>query len=225
MDGERKPNNCLATVILLLIVTVLITVAVFMFFFINHSDMPDIDEFLSEIEKTERTIANNSTLSDIIKIQTDISGSTVFYMVLTNADLTALSNDMVDSSENIPLEDILFNCNADKTIDITTKITDLTIFADSPEIPSIVKSLLALANGKRIYTTISIIHLGGNNFDITIKDIAIEKLNLPFISKIFQPLTDNIGTLIKGQLDAIDNFELQDFLVEENQISFTGYLK
>ncbi len=176
----------------------------------------------SGVEDSERTTDNNSSITDVIKIQTDKGGTSRISIVLTNADLTALANDTVDSNDNIPFEDLLFNCNSDKTIDVTGVVTDLSIYADSPDVPALIGALLSSANGKRIYATVYINYIGGNEFDIDIQNVKIEKFTLPIIQSLFDPMTNDIAQMLEDQLDAQENFEMQDFEIKENQLSFSG---
>jgi hypothetical protein len=184
--------------------------------------MPDVDEFIAEVESSERTTDNNSSITDIIDIRAKEGGVSEITITLTNADLTALANDVVDSNPDIPIESLLFNCNDDETIDVTGVVTDLTIYADSPDIPGFVKALLGTANGKRIYATVYINHVGGNDFDIDITDVKIEKLNIPMVESIFEPMSNDIARMLKDQLDAQENFVMNEFEIEEDQLRFSG---
>ena len=74
----------------------------------------------------------------------------------------------------------------------------------------------------RIYATVFIDYAGNNEFDIVIEDVRLEKLNIPFVELIFTPMTDNISQMLTDQLEAIGNFDLQDFSVEENYLEFSG---
>lgn len=222
MNNSGKTHGCLIAVIVFLFIIILALAAVFFIFFIDRSDMPDINEFIAEVENSERTTDNNSSITDVIKIQTEAGGVSELTIILTNADLTALANDTVDSNQNIPIEDLLFNCNADETIDVTGVVTDLTVYADSSDIPGFIKSLLGTVNGKRIYATVYIDYLGGNEFDIDITDVKIEKMNIPMIQVIFEPMANDIAQMLKDQLDAQENFILKDFRVVEDQLTFTG---
>ena len=222
MNNSGKSHGCLIAIIVVLVLIIIVLAAVFVLVFLNKPDMPDIDEFISEVESTERTTDNDSSITDIINIQPDGGGVSEIIIELTNADLTALANDMVDSSEDIPIEDVLFNCNADETIDVTAVVTDLTVFADNPDIPGFVKSLLGTANGKRLYATVYIDYLGDNDFDIRIENIMIEKMNIPFVESIFAPMADNIEDTLKDQIESNENFELTDFNVLEDKIILKG---
>ncbi len=224
MNNSGKTNGCLIAIIIFLLIIILLGAAIFFIFFFDRSDMPDVSEFISEVENSERTTDNNSSITDVINIQSDESGVSEIAITLTNADLTALANDTVDSNDNIPLKDLLFNCNEDETIDVTGVVTDLTIYADNSEIPGIIKSLLGTVNGKRLYATVYINHLGGNEFDIDITDVKIEKLNIPMVESIFEPMTNDIANMLKDQLDAQENFELQEFQIEEDQLIFSGII-
>ncbi|MCK5811259.1 MAG: hypothetical protein KAG94_00030 [Clostridiales bacterium] len=224
MNNSGKTNGCLIAVIVTLIIFIIAAAAVYFVFFLDRSEMPDVKEFISEVEASERTTDNNSSITDVIKIQTDKGGSSKINIVLTNADLTALANDTVDSNDNIPFEDLLFNCNSDKTIDVTGVVTDLSVYVDSPDVPALIGTLLSSANGKRIYATIYINYIGGNEFDIDIQNIKIGKMTLPIIQSIFDPMTNDIADMLKDQLDTQENFEMQDFIIEENQLSFSGII-
>lgn len=219
--NNRGNSGCLIAVIVFLVVVILLGAAVAFFLFRNRSDMPDIDEFLSEVENSERTTDNNGSITDKIQMQLE-GGTTEFTLKLTNADLTALANDTIESNDEIPLEDVLLNCNADDTIDITAVLTDLTVVSDNPDVPGIVKSILGGLKNKRIYATVYIEYIGNNEFDIRMEDIKIGKLNVPFVTAIFDPMADEIEDMLNDQLDSIDNFEMQDFSVEENYLQFSG---
>lgn len=221
--NKRGNSGCLIAVIVFLVLVILAGALVFFFLFRNRSDMPDIDEFLSEVENSERTTDNNSSITDKIQIQLD-GGTTEFTFKLTNADLTALANDTVDSNDDIPLEDVLLNCNADQTVDVTAVLTDFNMITENPDIPAIAKSLLKGLENKRIYATIFIDYTGNNEFDIEIEDIKIGKLNIPFMKVIFTPMTDNISRMLTDQLEAAGNFELQEFSIEENYLEFSGII-
>ncbi len=224
MNNSGKTNGCLIAVIVALIIFIIAAATVYFIFFNNRLDMPDVNEFLSEVENSERTTDNNSSITDVINIQTDKGGSSKINIVLTNADLTALANDTVDSNDNIPFEDLLFNCNSDKTIDVTGVVTDLSVYVDNPDVPALIGTLLSSANGKRIYATIYINYIGGNEFDIDIQNVKIGKMTLPIIQSIFDPMTNNIADMLKDQLDTQENFEMQDFEIAENQLSFSGII-
>ncbi len=225
MNNSGKTSGCLLAVIIFLIVVIIAMAAVFFIFFLNKSGIPDVDEFISEVESSERTTDNNSSIIDIIKIESKESGVSEISIFLTNADLTALVNDTVDSNKDIPFEDLLINCNADETIDVTGVVTDLSLYADAADIPPIVKSLITSANGKRIYITLYITHIGGSEFDIDIQAIKIGKVNIPIMQSILDPMTDNIAQMLKDQIDSQENFELKNFKIEENQLSFIGIIK
>ena len=218
---KRGNSGCLIAVIIFLVLIILAGAAVFFFLFRNRSDMPDIEEFLAEVENSERTTDNNSSITDNIKIQMD-GGSTEFTFKMTNADLTALANDTMDSNDDIPLKDILLNCNEDHTIDVTAVLTDFAVLTDNPDIPGIARILLGGLENKRIYATVFIDYTGNNEFDIDIVDIKIGKLNIPFVELIFTPMTEDISDMLEDQLDAVGNFDLQKFSVEENYLEFSG---
>ena len=222
MNNSGKTNGCLIAVIVALVIFIIAAAAVYFIFFNDRSEMPNVKEFISEVENSERTTDNNSSITDVIKIQTDKGGTSRISIVLTNADLTALANNTVDSNGNIPFEDLLFNCNSDKTIDVTGVVTDLSIYVDNPDVPALIGALLSSANGKRIYATVYINYIGGNEFDIDIQNVKIGKMTLPIIQSIFDPMTNNIAQLLEDQLDAQENFEMQDFEIKENQLSFSG---
>jgi len=222
MNNSGKTNGCLIAVIVALVIFIIAAAAIYFIFFNDSSEMPNVKEFISEVENSERTTDNNSSITDVIKIQTDKGGTSRINIVLTNADLTALANDTVDSNDNIPFEDLLFNCNSDKTIDVTGVVTDLSIYVDNPDVPALIGALLSSANGKRIYATVYINYIGGNEFDIDIQNVKIEKMTLPIIQSIFDPITNNIAQMLKDQLDTQENFEMQDFEIKENQLSFSG---
>ncbi|MDX1357567.1 MAG: hypothetical protein R3232_01925 [Clostridia bacterium] len=222
MNNSGKANGCLIAVIVFLAFIILLMAAVFFIFFLGRSDMPDVDEFIAEVESSERTTDNNSSITDIINIRADEGGVSEITITLTNADLTALANDVVDSNPDIPIESLLFNCNADETIDITGVVTDLTVYADSPDIPGFVKALLGTANGKRLYATVYINHISGNEFDIDIVDVRIEKLNIPMVESIFEPMSNDIAQMLMDQLDAQENFVLKEFTINENELSLRG---
>ncbi|MCD6321845.1 MAG: hypothetical protein J7L77_02350 [Clostridiales bacterium] len=224
MNNSGKTNGCLIAVIVTLIVLVLVVTTIYFIFFLDRSEMPDVKEFISEVENSERTTDNNSSITDVIKFQTDKGESSKINIVLTNADLTALANDTVDSNDNIPFKDLLFNCNSDKTIDVTGVVTDLSIYADNPDVPRIISTLLSSANGKRIYATIYINYIGENEFDIDLQNVKIEKMTVPIIQSIFDPMTNDIAKMLKDQLDSQENFEMQNFIIEENQLSFSGII-
>ncbi len=219
--NKRGSSGLLIALIVFLVLVVLAGAVVFFFLLRSRSDMPDIGEFLSEIENSERTTNNNNSITDNIKIQIN-GGSSEFTFKLTNADLTALANDTVDSNDNLPLEDVLLNCNDDHTIDVTAVITDLNVFTDNQDVPAIAKTILKSLEDKRIYATVFIDYAGNNEFDIVIEDVRLEKLNIPFVELIFTPMTDNISQMLTDQLEAIGNFDLQDFSVEENYLEFSG---
>lgn len=222
MNKSGKTNGCLIAVLVVLVIFIIALVTIYFVFFNDRSEMPDVKEFISEIEDSERTTDNNSSITDVIKIQTDKGGTSKISIVLTNADLTALANDTVDSNDNIPFEDLLFNCNSDKTIDVTGVVTDLSIYVDNPDIPALIGALLSSANGKRIYATVYINYIGGNEFDIDIQDVKIEKMTIPIIQSIFDPMTNDIAQMLQDQLDSQENFEMQDFEIIEDQLSFSG---
>jgi len=222
MNNSGKTSGCLIAIIIFLLIIILLAAAIFFIFFMDRPDSPDINEFISEVENSERTTDNNSSITDVINIRSEEGGVSELTITLTNADLTALANDTVDSNSNIPIEDLLFNCNADETIDVTGVVTDLTIYADSPDIPGILKRLLGTANGKRLFATIYINHMGGNEFDIQITDVRVEKLNIPMVQSIFEPMANDIEDMLKDQLDSQESFVLQEFQIEENQLSFSG---
>jgi len=224
MNNSGKASGCLIAVLITLLVVILAAAAVYFIFFVDRSDMPDVSEFISEIEKTDRTTDNNSSITDIIKIRPDTGVSSKVSITLTNSDLTALANDTVDSNDSIPFEDLLFNCNEDETIDVTGVLTDLSVYVDNADVPGFVKLLLSSAEGKRVYATIFISYIGNNEFDIDIESIKIEKFNIPMIESIFEPMTDNIDDMLKQQLDSNANFEMQDFLIEDGQLVFTGII-
>ena len=222
MNNSGKTNGCLIAVIVALVIFIITAAAIYFIFFNDRSEIPNVKEFISEVENSERTTDNNSSITDVIKIQTDKGGTSRISIVLTNADLTALANDTVDSNDNIPFEDLLFNCNSDKTIDVTGVVTDLSIYVDNPDVPALIGALLSSANGKRIYATVYINYIGGNEFDIDIQNVKIEKMTLPIIQSIIDPITNNIAQMLKDQLDTQENFEMQDFEIKENQLSFSG---
>lgn len=112
MNNSGKTNGCLIALIVFLIIIILAGAAIFFIFFLNRSDMPDVNEFISEVENSERTTDNNSSITDIINIKPDEGGTTELTITLTNADLTALANDTVDSNDDIPFKDLLLNCNS-----------------------------------------------------------------------------------------------------------------
>lgn len=224
MNNSGKISGCLLAVIIFLIIVIITMAAVFFIFFLNSSGIPDVDEFISEVESSERTTDNNSSIIDVIKIKSKESGVSEISIILTNADLTALANDTADSNKDIPFESLLINCNADETIDVTGVVTDLSIYADAADIPPIVKSIMASANGKRIYITLYITHTGGSEFDIDIQAVKIGKVNIPMMQSILDPITDNIAQMLKDQLDSQENFELKYFKIEENQLSFIGII-
>jgi len=219
--NKRGSSGCLIAVIVFLVVVILAGAVVAFFLFRNRSDMPDIEEFISEVENSERTTDNNGSITDKIQIELE-GGTTEFTFKMTNADLTALANDTIDSNEDIPLEDILLNCNDDSTIDVTALLTDLSVVTDNPDVPSIAKALLKGISNKRIYATIYIEYEGNNEFDISIEDVKFEKINIPFVDTIFEPMTDEISDMLTEQLDAVGNFDLQEFSVEENYLEFSG---
>jgi len=219
--NKRGSSGCLIAVIVFLVVVILAGAVVAFFLFRNRSDMPDIEEFISEVENSERTTDNNGSITDKIQIELE-GGTTEFTFKMTNADLTALANDTIDSNEDIPLEDILLNCNDDSTIDVTALLTDLSVVTDNPDVPSIAKALLGGISNKRIYATIYIDYEGNNEFDISIEDVKFEKINIPFVDTIFEPMTDEISDMLTEQLDAVGNFDLQEFSVEENYLEFSG---
>ena len=134
---RRKNSGCLIAVIVFLVVVILAGAVVLFFLFRNRSDMPDINEFIQEVENSERTTDNNGSITDKIQMQME-GGSTEFTFKLTNADLTALANDTIESNNDIPLEGILLNCNEDHTIDATAVLTDLSLLTDSQDIPGII---------------------------------------------------------------------------------------
>jgi len=219
--NKRGSSGCLIAVIVFLVVVILAGAVVAFFLFRNRSDMPDIEEFISEVENSERTTDNNGSITDKIQIELE-GGTTEFTFKMTNADLTALANDTIDSNEDIPLDDILLNCNDDSTIDVTALLTDLSVVTDNPDVPSIAKALLKGISNKRIYATIYIEYEGNNEFDISIEDVKFEKINIPFVDTIFEPMTDEISNMLTEQLDAVGNFDLQEFSVEENYLEFSG---
>lgn len=221
--NKRGNSGCLIVVIVFLVLVVLAGALVFFFLFRNRSDMPDINEFISEVENSERTTDSNGSITDKIQIQLG-DGSSEFTFQLTNADLTALANDTMDSNEDIPLEDILLNCNDDNTIDVTALLTDFSVITDNPDVPGIAKFLLSGFENKRIYATVNIEYEGNNEFNIVMEDVKLENLNIPFVDSLFSPLTDNISEMLSDQLDAVGNFELDDFSVEENYLEFSGTL-
>lgn len=222
MNNSGKTRGCLIAVIVFLLIVILIMTAIYFIFFVDRSDMPDVSQFISKIENTERTTDNNSSITDIINIRPDSGGSSIINITLTNADLTALSNDTVDSNDSIPIEDLLFNCNADETIDVTGVLTDLSVYVDNTDVPSFVKFLLSSTEGKRIYATVFIDYVGNNEFDIDIENIKIDKLNIPMLNSIFDPMAENIGIMLKEQLEANAGFKMQDFLIEEGRLVFSG---
>lgn len=222
MNNSGKTSGCLIAVIVVLLIVILTMAAIYFIFFVDRSDMPDVAQFISKIENTERTTDNNSSITDIINIRPDSGGSSIINITLTNADLTALVNDTVDSNDSIPIKDLLFNCNADETIDVTGVLTDLSVYVDSTDVPSFVKSLLSSTEGKRIYATVFIDYVGNNEFDIDIENIKIDKLNIPMLNSIFDPMAENIGIMLKEQLEANAGFEMQDFLIEEGRLVFSG---
>jgi len=224
MNNSGKINGCLISIIVVLALIIIVSTAIFFIFFLDRSDMPDVEEFISEVESSERTTDNNSSITDVINIQSEEGGTSKISIMLTNADLTALANDTVDSNRDIPFEDLLFNCNSDETIDVTGVITDLSIYVDNPDVPALVGKLLSTANGKRLYATIYISYLGGNDFDIDIQSVKIERMSIPLIQSIFDPMTNDIAQMLKDQLDSQENFEMQDFKIEENQLSFSGLI-
>ena len=219
--NKRGSSGCLIAVIVFLVIVILAGAVVAFFLFRNRSDMPDIEEFISEVENSERTTDNNGSITDKIQIELE-GGTTEFTFKMTNADLTALANDTIDSNEDIPLDDILLNCNDDSTIDVTALLTDLSVVTDNPDVPSIAKALLKGISNKRIYATIYIEYEGNNEFDISIEDVKFEKINIPFVDTIFEPMTDEISNMLTEQLDAVGNFDLQEFSVEENYLEFSG---
>jgi len=219
--NKRGSSGCLVAVIVFLVIVILAGAVVAFFLFRNRSDMPDIEEFISEVENSERTTDNNGSITDKIQIELE-GGTTEFTFKMTNADLTALANDTIDSNEDIPLDDILLNCNDDSTIDVTALLTDLSVVTDNPDVPSIAKALLKGISNKRIYATIYIEYEGNNEFDISIEDVKFEKINIPFVDTIFEPMTDEISNMLTEQLDAVGNFDLQEFSVEENYLEFSG---
>ena len=42
------------------------------------------------------------------------------------------------------------------------------------------------------------------------------------VQSIFEPMANDIEDMLKSQLDSQDNFVLQEFQIEENQLSFSG---
>ena len=221
--NKQGNSGCLIAVIIFLVLIILAGAVVLFFLFRDRSDMPDLDEFLSEVENSERTTDNNGSITDKMKIQIE-GGSTEFIFKLTNADLTALANDTMDSNEDIPLEDILLNCNADHTIDVTAVLTDFEVITDNPDVPRIAKALIGSLESKRIYATVFVDYAGNNEFDISIEDIKIGKINIPFVELIFTPMTNEISDMLTEQLESVGNFELQEFSVEENYLEFSGTL-
>lgn len=221
--NKQGNSGCLIAVIIFLVLIILAGAVVLFFLFRDRSDMPDLDEFLSEVENSERTTDNNGSITDKMKIQIE-GGSTEFIFKLTNADLTALANDTMDSNEDIPLEDILLNCNEDHTIDVTAVLTDFEVITDNPDVPRIAKALIGSLESKRIYATVFVDYAGNNEFDISIEDIKIGKINIPFVELIFTPMTNEISDMLTEQLESVGNFELQEFSVEENYLEFSGTL-
>ena len=221
--NKRGNSGCLIAVIVFLVLIVLAAAVVFFFLFRNRSGMPDIDEFISEVENSERTSGINGDIADKFQIEFN-GGNTGFKFKLTNADLTFLANNMVKNNDDIPLEDVLLNCNEDETVDITAILTDFDMVTENPDVPRIAKSLLGSLENKRIYATVFIDYIGNNEFDIEIKDIKIGKLNIPFVKVIFTPLTDDISQMLTDQLEDIGTFELQEFSIEENYLEFSGIL-
>lgn len=224
MNNSGKTNGCLIALIVFLIIIILAGAAIFFIFFLNRSDMPDVNEFISEVENSERTTDNNSSITDLINIKPDEGGTTELTITLTNADLTALANDTVDSNDDIPFKDLLLNCNEDDTIDVTGVISDLSSLTENSDIPAIMESILKTIEGKRLYATIYISYLGGSNFDIYITNVMVGKMNIPMVESLLEPMTDDIADMLQDQLDSQENFELQEFNVEENQLSFSGII-
>lgn len=224
MNNSGKTHGCLIAAIVFLLVIILAMAAIFIIFFARRPDTPDVHDILAEVESSERTTDNDSSLTDVINIQAGGPGITEITMSLTNADLTALANDYADSSDDIPFNNLLLNCNEDETIDITGVIEDLSVYADSSDVPALVGSILKSAEGKRLYATIFITYRGSNEFDIAIENIRIERFNIPLINSLFGPMADNIESMLQEQLDAYDQFLLQEFKIEENLLTFKGEL-
>ena len=90
--------------------------------------------------------------------------------------------------------------------------------------PRIAKALIGSLESKRIYATVFVDYAGNNEFDISIEDIKIGKINIPFVELIFTPMTNEISDMLTEQLESVGNFELQEFSVEENYLEFSGTL-
>ncbi|MBN2558461.1 MAG: hypothetical protein JXB33_06895 [Clostridia bacterium] len=223
MNEGKKKHGCLIAIIVFLVLVLLITAAVIAMFFLNRSNMPGLDEFRSEADSSRKTTSERS-IADIIKIQIEGGGVSSLSIVLNNADLSALVNENVSKNDDIPLTDILFKCNEDKTVDMTAVFENLDEYAKTPGFPAIAKNMIGFLEGKRVYATVFIEYEGNHAFDITIREIKIGNLSLPFAEQLLLPLADTISDTLGRQLEETDNFELTGFLVQENQITITGLI-
>ncbi|MFO7611286.1 MAG: hypothetical protein R6W99_02195 [Clostridia bacterium] len=223
MNEGKKKHGCLIAIIVFLVLVLLISAAVFVMFFLNRSNMPGLDEFRSAADSSRQTTEGNS-IADIINIKIEGSGISSVSIVLNNADLSALVNENISKNSSIPLEDILFKCNDDQTVDMTAVFKNLDAYANNPDFPAIAKNMIGVLEGKRVYATVFIEYEGNGVFDIIIREIKIGKLNLPFAEQLLLPLTDNISDTLVRQLEETDNFELTDFEVQEDQITISGLI-
>jgi hypothetical protein len=221
MNEGKKKHGCLIAIIVFLVLVLLITAAVLAMFFINRSNMPGLDEFRSEADNSKQT-TGESSITDIINIKIEGGGVSSVNIILNNADLSALVNKNISTNSDIPLEDILFKCNDDRTVDMTAVFKNLDAYAENPDFPAIAKNMIGVLEGKRVYATVFIEYQGNDVFDIIIREIQIGKLSLPFAEQLLLPLTDNISDTLVRQLEETDNFDLTGFEVQENQITISG---
>lgn len=222
MNNHGRVGGCLIAVIGFIVALVLVGAVLAVLVLSAGGGMPSLDEFADRSSQSASYADGNGTLGDKIKIELESGGASKVTVILNNADISALATEAVESDQDAPVRDIIMLCNADSTIDMTATVNDLSVYADDPGVPKIAKSILSSADGKQLYATVYLDYLGSGDFDVSITDVKIGKIGVPFSELIFASLSDELESGIESRVSSFTGFNLLDFKVEQDRVVLTG---
>lgn len=218
MNNLGKTNCWLVLIISFIVISLLIVAGIFMLFFITGNKTPQLGEFPQNSSQLDSNTGETGTISDKIKIKLESGNVSEVTLILTNSDLSALITETAQSQEKSPLKDIMVICNADSTIDMTATVQDLSKYVNKSDTHHIVLSILESAEGKQLYSTVCIEYLGDDDFDVSITNFRIGKINVPFTQQLLSSMAKELEAKLEKLSSTFSSLILDDFKVEKGRI-------
>lgn len=206
-NQRRRSGGCLTTFLIVTVILLMVVIFFLLFpkLFINFSG----EDLLDTVE-----------ISKIHELNEQIPSEGNFFISVhyTEAELTKFIKDQIKEEYPVEAVEILFN--NDQSIDLAILTSDFQLLFDSQSIPLF---LLGMVNHKNIYTNLSIIHVAGNDIEITINEAFVEELSIPV--GLFDTIMKEVSDKLESTLNQIDNFSLTSIDIDEDILKIDGVIK